>query len=164
MSRGSHRPGRIAAALALGLVCGPGCSTAPVTPDPPPAVVIETSETIPTTVLLAGNDAPTEPSGPLSLDDLLALARRQSPDLAAAAGRVAEAQGQFVQAGLYPNPTVGYTGNQINDGPGTAGQQGVFIAQEIVTGGKLAVAREAAAHGITAADWQAASRWYETAA
>jgi cobalt-zinc-cadmium efflux system outer membrane protein len=75
---------------------------------------------------------------------------------------VTEAQGQFVQAGLYPNPTVGYMGNQINDGPGTAGQQGVFVSQEVVTGGKLEAARAAAAHGLTAADWQAASRWFET--
>jgi outer membrane protein, heavy metal efflux system len=77
---------------------------------------------------------------------------------------VTEAQGQFVQAGLYPNPTVGYTGMQINDGPGTAGQQGVFFSQEIVTGDKLAAARSATGHGLSAADWQAASRWYETTA
>lgn len=49
----------------------------------------------------------------------------------------------MIQAGLYPNPTVGYSGNQINDGPGTAGQQGGYGSQEFVVGGKLALAREA---------------------
>ena len=46
----------------------------------------------------------------------------------------------MIQAGLYPNPVVGYSGSQINDGPGTSGQQGGYVAQEVVTGGKLRVA------------------------
>lgn len=98
------------------------------------------------------------------LDDLLALARTKNPDLAAAMARIVEAQGRMVQAGLYPNPTAGYSGNQINDGPGTAGQQGGFVSQEFVTAGKLKIAREAARFGVTAADWHAASKWYDTAA
>jgi cobalt-zinc-cadmium efflux system outer membrane protein len=95
---------------------------------------------------------------------LLALARAHNPDLAAAAARVGEARGRMVQAGLYPNPTLGYSGNQINDGPGTAGQQGGFVSQEFVTAGKLTIAREAARFGVAAADWHAASRWYDVAA
>ncbi len=95
---------------------------------------------------------------------MLALARRRNPDVAAAVARVGEARGRMVQAGLYPNPTVGYSGSQINDGPGTAGQQGGFVSQEFVTAGKLRTAREAARHGVTAADWRAASQWYDTAA
>lgn len=98
------------------------------------------------------------------LDELLALARLRNPDLAAAAARVGEASGRMLQAGLYPNPTVGYSGNQINDGPGTAGQQGGFISQEFITAGKLRIAREAARFGVTAADWNAASKWFDTAA
>ena len=70
----------------------------------------------------------------------------------------------MIQAGLYPNPTAGYSGMQINDGPGTAGQQGGFVSQEFVTGRKLRIAREAARFGVTAADWQATSKWFETAA
>ncbi len=98
------------------------------------------------------------------LNDLLALAQARSPDLAAAAARVGEARGRMVQAGLYPNPTVGYSGNQINDGPGTAGQQGGYAAQEFVTAGKLRIATEAARAGVSAADWHAASKWFDTAA
>ncbi len=81
-----------------------------------------------------------------------------------AAARVGEARGRMVQAGLYPNPTVGYSGNQINDGPGTAGQQGGYVAQEFVTAGKLKIATAAARAGVSAADWHAASKWFDTAA
>jgi cobalt-zinc-cadmium efflux system outer membrane protein len=105
-----------------------------------------------------------QPAGPLSLDDLLALTRSHNPNLAAAAARVGEAQGRLIQAGLYPNPTVGYSGNQINDGPGTAGQQGGFVSQEFLTGGKRDIAREAALYGVTAADWAATTQWFETQA
>jgi cobalt-zinc-cadmium efflux system outer membrane protein len=100
----------------------------------------------------------------LGLNELLALAQSRNPDVVAAVARVGEARGQMVQAGLYPNPTVGYSGNQINDGPGTAGQQGGFASQEFVTGGKLSLAREAARHGVTAADWMAVSKWADTSA
>jgi cobalt-zinc-cadmium efflux system outer membrane protein len=98
------------------------------------------------------------------LDGLLALARVRNPELVAAVARVEEARGRLVQAGLYPNPVVGYSGMQMNDGPGTAGQQGGFVSQEVVTAGKLRVARQAAGFGVRAADWHAASRWYETTA
>lgn len=103
-------------------------------------------------------------AAPGNLDELLALAQARHPDLAAAAARVGEARGRMLQAGLYPNPTVGYSGNQINDGPGTAGQQGGFVAQEFVTAGKLRIATAAARAGVGAADWHAASKWFDTAA
>lgn len=99
-----------------------------------------------------------------ALDHLLALARARNPDLTAAAARVDEARGRLAQAGLYPNPSVGYSGNQINDGPGTPGQQGTYLTQEFVTAHKLKIAQEAARHGVSAADWRAASQWYDTAA
>lgn len=98
------------------------------------------------------------------LDELLGLARERNPQMIAAAARVGEARGQMIQAGLYPNPTVGYSASQMNDGPGTAGQQGGFVSQEFVTAGKLKIAREAARYGVTAADWRATSQWYDTAA
>ena len=40
------------------------------------------------------------------------------------------------QAGLYPNPVVGYHATEIGN-LGTAGQQGGFISQRLITGGKL---------------------------
>ena len=119
-------------------------------PRPPAAVAVHpVSQVIPATatgvIRPASAAEPPPAAASPGLDDLLALARTRHPELAAAAARVGEARGQMVQAGLYPNPTVGYSGNQINDGPGTAGQQGGFVSQEFVTGGKLKIAREAAA-------------------
>jgi outer membrane protein, heavy metal efflux system len=108
--------------------------------------------------------APQPAPPPSGLGALLALAQSRNPDLAAAVARIGEAQGRMVQAGLYPNPTAGYSASQVNDGPGTAGQQGGFVSQEFVTVGKLKIAREAARYGVTAADWRAASQWYDTAA
>ena len=49
------------------------------------------------------------------------------------------------QAGLYPNPTVGYYGDEIRGGYSGGGKQGGFISQTIVTGGKLRAARRVAA-------------------
>jgi outer membrane protein, heavy metal efflux system len=153
------------AALAAALF---GCASTRPGPAPHPPPVSPVSVTPRPTVvesrgaILAASA--TEPAAPQGLDELLALARTHNPELAAAAARVGEARGHMVQAGLYPNPTLGYSGNQINDGPGTAGQQGGFVSQEFVTAGKLTIAREAARFGVTAADWHAASRWYDVAA
>ena len=49
----------------------------------------------------------------------------------------------MIQAGLHPNPTVGYQGDQIN-AANTAGQQGAYVEQTIKTGGKLQLAQAAA--------------------
>src|SRR5262249_50758804 len=44
-------------------------------------------------------------------------------------------------AGLYPNPTVGYIGDQMG-AAGTAGElQGGFVQQTIITAGKLRLSR-----------------------
>src|SRR5262245_56553629 len=77
------------------------------------------------------------------LAELLAAATASSPTLKQAAAEVAAARGAAVQAGLYPNPTAGYQGDQIGSGH-TAGQQGAFLSQTIVTHGKLALAQSVA--------------------
>ncbi len=45
------------------------------------------------------------------------------------------------QASLYPNPTIGYEGDQIRGGSYGGGEQGGFVAQTIVLGGKLGLRR-----------------------
>ena len=45
---------------------------------------------------------------PLTLADLEQMAVHGNPTLAQAAAQVEAARGRAVQAGLYPNPTVGY--------------------------------------------------------
>jgi cobalt-zinc-cadmium efflux system outer membrane protein len=69
------------------------------------------------------------------------MALHGNPTLAQAAATVDASRGKAQQAGLYPNPTVGYTGDQIG-AAGTAGElQGGFVQQTIVTAGKLRLSR-----------------------
>ncbi|MGB7437500.1 MAG: TolC family protein, partial [Candidatus Acidiferrum sp.] len=49
--------------------------------------------------------------------------------------RAAKARTQ--QAGLYPNPSIGYTSDEIRGGSVNSGKQGFFLEQTLVTGGKL---------------------------
>jgi outer membrane protein TolC len=64
------------------------------------------------------------------------LASEHNPTLLQASANIEAAQGRALQAGLYPNPTVGYAGERIG-AAGTAGEmQGFFIDQTIVTAGK----------------------------
>jgi outer membrane protein, heavy metal efflux system len=79
----------------------------------------------------------------LSLVQLEEMAEHCNPTLAQAEARVEAARGEWLQAGLYPNPRVGYRGTEIGD-DGRAGQQGAFVGQEFILGGKLDRSREAA--------------------
>jgi len=80
---------------------------------------------------------------PLTLKDLEEMARINSPIIRQAMADVRAANGAAIQAGLYPNPTIGYESDNINTGR-TAGYQGGFIDQEIKTGGKLQLSRASA--------------------
>ena len=79
----------------------------------------------------------------LTLDEAQRLAMSRSPLIRQAAADVEAARGTAIQAGLHPNPHVGYQADDINTGS-TAGYQGVGISQTISTGGKLKLARSAA--------------------
>ena len=46
------------------------------------------------------------------------------------------------QSALYPNPSVGYIGDEIRGGSINGGKQGFFVQQTVVTGGKLSKARD----------------------
>ena len=72
----------------------------------------------------------------LTLADFEGMAFHNNPTLAAASARMAAARGRQVQAGLYPNPVIGYHATEIGN-RGTAGQQGGFVSQRIITAGKL---------------------------
>jgi cobalt-zinc-cadmium efflux system outer membrane protein len=72
----------------------------------------------------------------LTLADLEAIAFQNNPTLAIARARIQSARGRRVQAGLYPNPVTGYHATEIGN-LGTAGQQGGFVSQKIITAGKL---------------------------
>jgi cobalt-zinc-cadmium efflux system outer membrane protein len=67
----------------------------------------------------------------------------------------------MVQAGLHPNPTINWHADEMNSPFGRSGHQGMSVIQELVTAHKLRLAREAAAAGVTAFDWQATTRWFD---
>jgi cobalt-zinc-cadmium efflux system outer membrane protein len=83
----------------------------------------------------------------LTLAQLEQLALAHNPTLRQARDAVSAAAGAARQAGLWPNPTVGYEGAQIRGGSFGGGEQGGFVQQKIVLGGKLRAAKNAALAG-----------------
>jgi cobalt-zinc-cadmium efflux system outer membrane protein len=95
----------------------------------------------------------------LSLDDLERIALESNPTLVQAAMAVRAAQGDYFQAGLYPNPAIGYIADEVGN-DGAAGLQGGGLSQEIVTRGKLRLGRAVAGHEVQQAryGWEM-QRW-----
>src|SRR2546425_1559720 len=77
----------------------------------------------------------------LTLVELEQIALSNNPTLAQAASEIRAATARELQSGLYPNPTVGYQGEQIRGGIQGGGEQGFFVSQDIVLGGKLGLNR-----------------------
>lgn len=91
-------------------------------------------------------DGPGPAPGPVQVDELVQLAVGRNPRLGKATFAIDAAQGKYVQAGLYPNPVLAVTADELGDrtGPGgiiTAPQ----VTQEIVTGRKLSLSQAVAA-------------------
>ncbi len=80
----------------------------------------------------------------LRLEDLERLALASNPTIAQVQANVRVSAGLARQAGIYPNPTVGYYADEVRGGYSGGGKQGGFISQTIVTGGKLGAARRVA--------------------
>jgi cobalt-zinc-cadmium efflux system outer membrane protein len=104
-------------------------------------------------------EAPLATMRPLSLADLEQMAVQANPSLAQARHRVSAARGEWLQAGLLPNPVVGYSGEEMGD-DNTAGKQGGFVAQEFITAGKLKLNRAVASHEIARLEQEAAAQQY----
>lgn len=119
-------------------------------PAPQPTAPEETAQAAP----LAKMQALASAEGTTTLAELQQLAVANSPGLRQAGHQVEQAKGEWLQAGLYPNPTLSYVGNEIGDDH-TAGQQGFQISQRIVTGGKLDWNRSVAHQDVERARWQA---------
>jgi cobalt-zinc-cadmium efflux system outer membrane protein len=83
-------------------------------------------------------------SGAFRLEDLEQIALANNPTIAQVQANLRVASGMARQAGLYPNPTVGYYGDEIRGGYTGGGKQGGFVSQTIVLGGKLGAARRVA--------------------
>jgi cobalt-zinc-cadmium efflux system outer membrane protein len=80
---------------------------------------------------------------PLTLSDLQRLALSNSPQVRQAAANVQAMRGAAIQAGLPPNPTVGFEADTFGT-TGGAGYQGAFVDQVIKTANKLQLARAVA--------------------
>ncbi len=83
------------------------------------------------------------PAGPtLRLEDLEQVATQRNPTLAQAEAAIRVAEGRRRQAGLFPNPTVGYFLEEFAfRSPGETAEQGAFIQQTFPLGGKLSKAQ-----------------------
>ena len=147
----SSRTARVFATVIL--AGAPGCVSGPPSHVPPPPALPTahvgrpaqpTDRVVPAGAMVPAV-SPQAPSGPLSLDDLTRLALSSHPRLAEAGFSVEAARGRAIQAGLYPNPTLSVTGDELGDVQGPGGiWTGPYASQEIVTGGKLKLSRSAA--------------------
>lgn len=88
----------------------------------------------------------------LTLADLEAIALEFNPTLSQANAAVDQERGVYRQAGLYPNPQLGYLNSTANQ---SAPKQsnGVFLSQEIVTAHKLSLAQQSSAAAIKQLQW-----------
>jgi outer membrane protein, heavy metal efflux system len=86
------------------------------------------------------------------LEELEQLALKNNPTLAQAAAEIGSAKGRRLQSGLWPNPTIGYTGEEIRGGSFRGGQQGFFVEQEILLGSKRALSRKVLAQEVRQAE------------
>lgn len=96
---------------------------------------------------LTVGDLETDRLGSFDSDSLLAMAAQNNPTLRQARLHVSSELAKAQQAGLYPNPTLSYSGEQIfvdidgdTDSPGEF--QGGIVSQRLVTAGKLRLSRE----------------------
>lgn len=89
----------------------------------------------------------------LTLEELEALALQNNPTLAQAQAGVAVEQGVYRQAGLYPNPQIGYINGTASD-PRVKQSNGIFLSQEFVTAKKLELDQAAAAQEIKKTEWE----------
>lgn len=77
----------------------------------------------------------------VTLEQAQKIASESNPTLRQAEAEVRAAKARQQQLGLYPNPTLGYTGDEIRGGSVGGGKQGFFLQQTVVMGGKLGLNR-----------------------
>jgi cobalt-zinc-cadmium efflux system outer membrane protein len=78
----------------------------------------------------------------VTLEELQQMALQNNPTFRQSTANIQAAEGRKKQSGLYPNPTLGYQGEQIRGGSFHGGEQGFFVQQDIVLGGKLGLNRK----------------------
>jgi cobalt-zinc-cadmium efflux system outer membrane protein len=82
------------------------------------------------------------PTPPMTLSELEQLALQNNPTVTAAAAGIDAARERTRQAGAWPNPVIGYSGEEIKTGDlDKRGEHGFFVEQTIPLGGKLRLSR-----------------------
>ena len=97
------------------------------------------------------------PVPPLTLERVEQVALENNPTLRQAQAQIDAARARARQAGAWPNPVIGYSGEEIplaNEVRG--GQHGIFVEQTILLGGKLRLGRNVFRAEATEADALAA--------
>ncbi len=79
---------------------------------------------------------------PLGLDAFNGMALANNPTIPQAGALVKQSSGRAQQSALWPNPVIGYQGEQIRGGDYGGGEQGAFVQQTIVLGGKLGLRKK----------------------
>jgi len=92
----------------------------------------------------------------LTLGAIEQMALANNPAIAQSEAKVRALRGKWVQVGLPPNPTAGYTAGEIGN-DGAAGQQGLFVGQTYITGKKLQRNRAVVAAEISQAEQELAA-------
>lgn len=134
----------------------PGANAAPLALPPlDPAQPAETRRSLAESLFpelqpVAAEELAQSEGAPLTLAELQQMAIASSPVIRQSAALVEQARGRAVQAGLKPNPTLGYEGDTIGTAD-TAGYNGLLFSQEFVTANKLGLAQSAAMQGVRAA-------------
>ncbi|MBY0456119.1 MAG: TolC family protein, partial [Gemmataceae bacterium] len=109
----------------------------------------------------AGEKAATPVPPEVTLPDLINLTVERNPRLAQVGWAVETARGRAIQAGLYPNPTVSVTGDELGDRQGPGGiWTAPLVQQEIVTGNKLGLSKAAALKEVDQAALRVVSERY----
>lgn len=102
----------------------------------------------------------TAPAGPMmTLADVERTALQNNPTLAQAESAIRAAQGRRRQAGLWPNPTVGYQGEEFAFRAfGDKSEHFAFIEQTIPLGGKLKKSQRIAEREVQQAEIEATTQ------
>jgi len=105
--------------------------------------------------------APDASLGMMGLEEFQQLTHDNHPGVRAAAAAVETARGLMIQAGLPPNPSIGYEADTVRTAF-TNGYQGAYIQQTFITARKLGLAAEAAAVDHANASLNLQKVWYST--
>ena len=99
----------------------------------------------------------TEPA--LRLEDLERMALQNNPTIGQAEAAIRAAEGRRAQAGLMPNPIIGYAGEELSVRAfGQKSEHYVFAEQEVPLGGKLKKSRDIFARESAQAQAEAATQ------